>query len=142
MVSKVNPNSLLHGRGGDLEHPGGRIEALSAARNARYRLEVLDERPRSLAQGAMIGDLASDFHEQQIIECLQMRHSHEDAGLATTSPLIDLEQSLATKPQGKFPHAISERPFGTSVDKSMILNAELICSALRLGLEQSALTEA
>ena len=63
MLSKVNPNPLLHGRSGDLEHPGSRIEALSAARDSRNSLEVLDERPRSLAQGAMIGDLASNFHQ-------------------------------------------------------------------------------
>ncbi len=73
VLCKVDADSLLHGGRGDLQHPGGGIEALLAAWNPRDGLKVPDQRTGLLAQVTVICHLATDFHEQQVIECLRRK---------------------------------------------------------------------
>lgn len=73
--SKVDPDLVLCGGSGDLQHPRGRIEARRQGRNPRNALKVGNKIRGLGTQRPMENDFSADFHEEQIVEGLHQGDS-------------------------------------------------------------------
>lgn len=79
---------------------------LKVAQGKKPYLKVLDQLDRPLSQGAMINDLASNFHQQQIVEGLESiglnekQRMQSSQGLAWGS-VLELVSDMAKILMGK-----------------------------------------
>ena len=96
-VSKVAAKTLLSRDSGDVQHPGGRADALLELGDALNALKIPDQICRALACGTVVDDLASALQQEKLIKGLHQEKDPNQLAMPLTCEdrQILLAQSLS-----------------------------------------------